>query len=82
MDLTIEKVNIQHQFKIYRKLTQLDQTIHATSNHPTSHKLVAFNSLIYRLRNTLKIHIDFQDEFNILKHKKWIQLTSIIDILL
>ena len=68
LDLTIIK-NFNHlEFKIYRKLTTTDTTIHAKSFHPYHQKMAAYNSFIHRLINTPLNHSDYLYEINIIKN--------------
>jgi hypothetical protein len=68
LDLTIKNVNNKHAFKIFRKPTQTDQTIHVTSNHPYQHKMAAYNHMIHRLNNIPMSVDDYQEELNIIKY--------------
>ena len=68
LDLTISKSNNNLQFKIYRKPTITDTTIHATSHHPYSHKISAYKSFVYRLLNTPMTKDDYTEEVRILKY--------------
>ena len=45
LDLTVIKNRDNLKFKIYRKPTTTDVTIHAESHHPYPQKLAAYNSL-------------------------------------
>lgn len=68
LDITIKKDNGKFSFKIYRKPTTTDTTIHATSHHPLSHKMAAYNSFVNRM---LKVPLSpeaYHEEKNILKH--------------
>jgi hypothetical protein len=67
LDLTINTSNNNHQFSIYRKPTQSSQTIHATSHHPISHKMAAFNSYIHRLNTVPMNNDDYNKELNTIK---------------
>lgn len=49
LDLSITNKNNAHEFKIYRKPTYSDITIHKDSSHPLQHKYAAYNSMIHRL---------------------------------
>ena len=49
LDLTIHRHNNNLSLGIYRKPTQLDVTIHFTSNHPLEQKLAAFIFYINRV---------------------------------
>src|SRR3978361_589466 len=49
LDLTIENKNGRFEFSIYRKPTHTDTTIPYSSNHPSTHKLAAYNSMVHRL---------------------------------
>jgi hypothetical protein len=49
LDLTIIRKNNKHAFNIYRKPTYTDTTIHNSSQHPTTHKLAAYHSMVHRL---------------------------------
>ncbi|XP_072380863.1 uncharacterized protein [Diabrotica undecimpunctata] len=50
LDMTISRNKDSLEYNIYRKPTQTDHVIHDTSNHPTQHKMAAFNSYIHRLQ--------------------------------
>lgn len=68
LDLTIEKCNKKLKYKIYRKPTTTDQTIHASSYHPHSHKIAAYNSMVSRLIKIPMHPDDYITEVNIIKH--------------
>ncbi len=58
----------QHNFKIYRKDTQTNHTLHTTSNHPYTHKMAAYNSYVHRLLNIPMNKEDFENEKHIIQH--------------
>ena len=68
LDVTTYKRNNLLSFKIYRKPTTTDITIHASSNHPYTHKMATFNALAHRLTNIPMDIEDYNDEINIIKH--------------
>lgn len=68
LDLTISKQDNHFTFKIYRKPTCTDQTIHADSHHPYSQKVAAYNSFVHRLLTVPMKSSDYNEEINILKH--------------
>ena len=68
LDLTINKTNNTHTYKIYRKPTTTDMVIHSTSNHPTQHKHAAFNHMLHRLSKILLNKQDYTDELNTIKY--------------
>lgn len=57
LDLTIFNQNQSHSFKIFRKPTQTNHTIHKSSHHPYQHKIAAYNHMLNRL-NTIPMNID------------------------
>lgn len=67
LDLTITRNNEKHDFKIYRKPTYTDTTIHATSNHTKSHKHAAFHAMIHRLVNTPLNKQNYNQELKTIK---------------
>ena len=67
LDLTVTRQLNSLNFKIYRKPTTTNVTIHADSHHPFSQKLVAYNSFIHRLL-MIPLNNDFECELNIIKH--------------
>lgn len=66
LDISIQNKDQQHIFKIYRKPTQTDHTIHNSSNHPYQHKLAAYNHMINRLNNIPMSKEDYKNELNII----------------
>lgn len=68
LDITITKQNGYLKFKIYRKPTCTDQTIHADSHHPYPQKLAAYNSFVHRLITIPMDPNDYNEEVNIIKH--------------
>jgi DNA polymerase III psi subunit len=54
LDLSLNRTDNQINLNIYRKPTQIDITIHFTSNHPHLQNLAAFYYFIQRL-NSLPI---------------------------
>jgi predicted GIY-YIG superfamily endonuclease len=68
LDLTLNKNSDRFSFKIYRKPTATDTTIHATSHHPMSQKLAAYSSFVHRLLTVPLSQQDFNEEKTILKH--------------
>lgn len=67
LDMTIEKKDNKLCYSVYRKPTSSNQTIHATSYHPISHKLAAYNSLVNRMLNFPLSTTDYNRELNIIK---------------
>lgn len=68
LDITIQKHNNRFQYKIYRKPTATDSVIHASSYHPYTQKMAAFNSLVYRLTNIPLKYEDYMEEVNTIKY--------------
>ena len=68
LDLTVIRHIDNLKFKIYRKPTTTDVTIHADSHHPFSQKIAAYNSFIHRLLTIPHDIEDFNDELNTIKH--------------
>lgn len=67
LDITIEKIDNRLDFSIYRKPTTSNQTIHSTSYHPVSHKLAAYNSMVYRLLHVPMTEQNYNRELKIIK---------------
>jgi hypothetical protein len=68
LDLLIIRQSDRMEIDIYHKPTTTDLTIHATSNHPTEHKLAAYRYYLHRL-NTLPLTTDKKNrELNTIKH--------------
>lgn len=68
LDLTIKNENNKHTFKIFRKVTQTDHTIHNTSSHPFQHKIAAYNHMLHRLNNIPMNNEDYNEELNTITH--------------
>lgn len=68
LDLTLIKTNNGMSYKIYRKPTATDHTIHASSNHPQSHKMAAYNCFVNRLIKIPMTQDDYNQEYTILKY--------------
>jgi len=68
LDINIEKANNKHNFKIYRKPTQTDQTIHYSSNHPIQHKMSAYQHMIIRLNSIPMQTKEYIEELKLIKH--------------
>ena len=68
MDLNLKLTDDKIKFKIYRKPTTTDITIHAQSFHPQTHKMSAYHSYVHRLLNTPLDNNDYNDEVNTLKY--------------
>ncbi len=68
LDLTLHKIDKKFEFKIYRKPTTSNQTIHATSYHPMPQKLAAYNSMVHRLLHVPLNQDQYIHEVNIIKH--------------
>lgn len=68
LDLTLFKENSNLKYKIYRKPTTTDHTIHASSNHPQSHKMAAYNSFVNRLLKVPMSPEAYNNEYLILKY--------------
>lgn len=68
LDLTITHKNNYHSFKIYRKPTQTDATIHFNSNHHFSHKLAAYHQLVERLIKVPMSDEDYKAELDTIKY--------------
>lgn len=62
LDLTINNHNQLHTFKIFRKPTQTNHTIHSDSHHPFQHKISAYNHMIHRLNNIPMSNEDYNHE--------------------
>lgn len=67
LDLTITKIDDRLSFNIYRKKTFTDVTIPMDSQHPLSHKLAAYNSMIHRAFNIPLSNVDFSAELRTIK---------------
>lgn len=67
LDLTITRINKKHEFKIFRKPTYTDITIHNNSLHPKSHKLAAYHSMVHRLVSIPMSISDFKNELTTIK---------------
>ena len=68
LDLTVTKYVNKFHYKIYRKPTTTDITIHADSHHPYSQKIADYNSFVHRLVTIPLNQKDFQDELDIIRH--------------
>jgi hypothetical protein len=68
LDLTISNLNNKHNFKIYRKSTYSDLVIPASSNHPHSQKMAAFNTMIHRLHQVPLSRENFEIELNTIRY--------------
>lgn len=66
LDLTIKNCSNKHDFSIYRKNTQSDTTIHASSFHPLAQKLAAYKSMIHRLVSIPMNNNNYNKELNII----------------
>lgn len=67
LDLNISKENNLHTFKVHRKTTTTDTTIHSSSCHPTTYKHAAYRALVNRAsRIPMKKHAEL-DELNTIK---------------
>lgn len=62
LDLNIKNIDHQHNFRIFRKPTQTDHTIHFSSNHPIQHKHAAYEHMLNRLNNIPMNEVDYEDE--------------------
>ncbi|GFG33347.1 hypothetical protein Cfor_09986 [Coptotermes formosanus] len=51
LDLIITKKCSKLNVNIYRKPTTTGMTLHATSNHPPEHEMVAYRALVHRMHN-------------------------------
>jgi uncharacterized protein (UPF0335 family) len=67
LDLSIKIVENRFKFSIYRKPSYTDSIIHSTSNHPQSHKLASFHSMIHRLLSIPLEKEEFNNEIKIIK---------------
>lgn len=67
LDLNIKKSKDKLEFSIYHKATSTDLVIPYHSNHPQSHKLAAFHSLLHRLFHMPLNQTDFFLELNYIK---------------
>ena len=67
LDLSINRSDHEHNFKIYRKPSFTDVTIHRDSSHPTAHKLSAYHSMLHRLINIPLRKEDFEIELSTIK---------------
>jgi len=67
LDLTVIKRTNNIEFSIYRKPTMTSQTIHATSHHPQSQKMAAYNSFVHRLINIPLTEENYIKELCIIK---------------
>ena len=68
LDLTVTKNAGQLQFKIFRKATTTDITIHADSYHPVSQKMAAYNSFVHRLLTIPLSKNDYNEEVDTIKY--------------
>lgn len=68
LDLLISRSNNAFEFQIYRKPTYTDCVIPFNSNHPYSHKVSSFRSLLHRLCSIPMSRDNFNNEFNIIKN--------------
>ena len=68
LDLFVRKQNRSFTYKIYRKPTTTDLTIHAHSYHPYTQKIAPFNAFVHRLLNVPLSREDYRDEVNIIKY--------------
>lgn len=64
LDLTISKINDRFDFDIFRKDTNTDRCIPATSYHSKQTKFAAFNSFCFRAINIPLNEDNFQKEAN------------------
>lgn len=67
LDSNIFRDSNKHKFKIYPKPTATDQVIHNISNHPTSHMLAAFHSMVHGLLSIPLSKEHSTSELNIIK---------------
>lgn len=67
LDLTITQSDKNLKFKIYRKPTATDLTIHSTSHHPQTQKMAAYNSFVYRLLTVPLSPEDYNKELLVIK---------------
>lgn len=67
LDLTITKTGDRLSFNIYRKKTFTDVTIPSDSQHPLSHKLAAYNSMVHRAHSIPMSHDNFSKEIRTIK---------------
>lgn len=67
LDLRIDHSTGSHDFSIFRKPTHTDVIIPHHSCHPISHKLAAFNSMIYRALTVPMSHHNFDKEIRTIK---------------
>jgi hypothetical protein len=68
LDITIQKQDNKFKYSVYRKPTTTDQTIHASSYHPYSHKIAAYRSMVNRLIKLPLSAEEYSNELNIIKH--------------
>ena len=68
LDVTVIKKDGSLIFKVYRKPTTTNATIHRSSFHPKSQKMAAYNSMIHRAVTFPLSPEDFKEEINIIKH--------------
>lgn len=62
LDLLVKRDGCKLEFEIYRKPTNTQRFIPNCSNHPTQHKLAAFNSMAHRLVGVPMSEADFEKE--------------------
>lgn len=67
LDLKLKKLNNKINFSIFRKPTQTDHMIPATSNHPYQQKMSSLNCYIHRLLNIPMTVGDYNKEVLIIK---------------
>ena len=67
LELTVYKAQNEFKLKIFRKPTTTDITIHATSHHPISQKMAAYNSFVHKLLTIPMEPSDYEEELNIIK---------------
>ena len=68
LDITISNINSNIKFDIYRKPTTTSTTIHASSYHSHTHKIAAYNSLIYRATKIPLEKDKYTQEINTIKY--------------
>lgn len=67
LDISISNKSGKHEFGIFRKPTQSDLIIPASSNHPWTQKMAGFHSMINRLINIPLSKNKFEKEKRIIK---------------
>jgi len=68
LDICIKRNGNNLEFSVYRKPTNTDHVIHATSAHPIQYKMSTFSSFICLLLSVPMSHADYNRELSIVNH--------------